>query len=91
MTNSLHSASHPIWSIVRLAVLMGALIVVLYLTATKFDQTEIKTIIYTFFAAAGGEGAITAIKAVLNSRGNNCPVDHGRDRPRDRADSTLVE
>lgn len=60
--------THPIWSIIRLVVLMAALTGVLYITATKFDQTEIKTIVYTFLAAASGEGAITLLKGVLNKK-----------------------
>ena len=60
--------THPIWSIVRLVVLMTALTLVLWITATKFDQTEIKTIVYTFLAAASGEGAITVLKGVLHPK-----------------------
>lgn len=62
---ALPEGSHPIWSIIRLIVLMGALTLVLWITATKFDQTEIKTIVYTFLAAGAGEGAITMIKGAI--------------------------
>lgn len=60
------SSSHPIWSIVRLTVLMIALSGVLYATASKFDSTELHTIIYTFLAAASGEGIISMLKNTLN-------------------------
>ena len=40
----------------RLAVLMVALVFILWLNATKFDKTEIQTILTMFFVAAGAEG-----------------------------------
>ena len=49
-------ANHPLWPIVRLAVMMAALTGVLYVTAAKFDETELKTIVYVFLFAAGVEG-----------------------------------
>ena len=49
-------ANHPLWPIVRLAVMMAALTGVLYVTANKFDETELKTIVYVFLFAAGVEG-----------------------------------
>lgn len=37
-------ASHPIWSLLRLIVLMVALCVILWANASDFDATEIKTL-----------------------------------------------
>lgn len=48
--------AHPVWSILRLAVVMAALTAILFVTANKFDDTEIRTIIYVFLFAAGVEG-----------------------------------
>lgn len=51
-----HDAGHPIWPILRLAVLMLALVGVLWATANDFDETEEETIIWMFLAAGGIEG-----------------------------------
>lgn len=48
--------THPIWSIIRLTVIMLSLTGILYLTAQSFDATEIKTLIASFVAIAGAEG-----------------------------------
>ena len=48
-------ADHPIWNIVRLIVMMTALTMILWLTASKFDSTEVKTIIGMFVASSGVE------------------------------------
>lgn len=62
----MNQPSHPIWAIVRLMVLMLTLTVVLYLTATKFDASELKVIMYMFIAAASGETAIGLLKSIFN-------------------------
>jgi len=46
----------PFWPLLRLIVVMVTLVLILMLTASKFDNTELKTIIVTFGAAAGIEG-----------------------------------
>lgn len=53
MTN--FPASHPIWSIIRLTILMASLVLILYLTASKFDETELRTIITMFVIGSGAE------------------------------------
>ena len=50
------AANHPAWPIIRLAVVLAFLTVILYLTAHKFDNTEIRTIIGMFLAGAAAEG-----------------------------------
>ena len=55
MTELQHS-DHPIWSLIRLTILMIALTTILYFTANKFDETEIRTIITMFLITAGMEG-----------------------------------
>jgi hypothetical protein len=49
-------AKHPIWSLIRLAIVMVSLTIILYLCASQFDQTEIQTLVWAFIAIAGGEG-----------------------------------
>lgn len=52
----MQSADHPIWSLLRLVVLMLTLTFTLWINASNFDDTEIRTIIWVFMAAAGTEG-----------------------------------
>ncbi len=52
--------NHPIWPIVRLTILMTALTITLWLTASNFDYTEIRTIIITFLFAGTSEGVLKA-------------------------------
>jgi hypothetical protein len=53
---NLHDPLHPVWSLLRLTVLMVALTVILALVAEKFDKTEIIAIVGTFTAGIGLEG-----------------------------------
>jgi len=48
-------ATHPVWKILNLTVILFFLTVFLFLNATTFDKTEIKSIIYMAFAAGGWE------------------------------------
>lgn len=50
--------NHPIWGIIRLAVLMVSLVIVLWMNATNFDETELRSIVIVFLVAAGSEGAV---------------------------------
>lgn len=52
----INSPGHPLWAFLRTAVLMLALTGVLFFTASKFDATEIRTIVIMFLVAAGAEG-----------------------------------
>lgn len=56
----LDNPNHPLWSFLRLTVLMITLAFVLWMNASHFDQTEIRTLIYTFLAAATYEGVTQA-------------------------------
>jgi hypothetical protein len=49
-------AKHPIWSLIRLTIIMVTMCFVLWMNATKFDETEIRSIVTVFFVAAGVEG-----------------------------------
>ena len=49
--------SHPIWSVLRLLILMTALTIILYANASQFDVTELRTIITMFLFSTGIEGA----------------------------------
>lgn len=51
------SPKHPVWGIARLLIVMTALVVTLWLNASHFDETELKTIITMFIIAASAEGA----------------------------------
>lgn len=50
------NADHPIWPIIRMALILLTLIVVLWMNASHFDETEIKTILTMFLALLGAEG-----------------------------------
>lgn len=54
------NADHPIWPIVRMALILGTLVFVLWMNASHFDDTEIKTILTMFFALLGAEGVSRA-------------------------------
>lgn len=60
--------SHPIWNLIRLSVVMIALTAILWFTASKFDQTEIQTIITMFIAAAGVEGVTATVLRAVDAR-----------------------
>lgn len=57
-------ANHPIYSLIRSAIYLIALTVILWLTASRFDGTELRTILYMFLAAAGAEVVPKAINAL---------------------------
>jgi len=46
---------HPCWSCLRLAVVLTVLVVASKITATNFDETELKLIAAVAMAAAGSE------------------------------------
>ncbi len=62
------NGNHPAWPIIRLTVMLGFLTVILYLTAHKFDRTELQTIIGMFMAGAAAEGLPGFLKRMV---GNN--------------------
>ena len=53
----MHDPKHPIWAIIRTAIMLFALVVVLWLNASHFDDTEISTIVAMFLPAIGAETA----------------------------------
>ena len=53
----LPDAKHPIWSIVRMAVVFGGACLMLHITATSFDAGELK--------AAGGVSLLTLAFDIL--------------------------
>jgi len=61
---SMQDPKHPIWSILRLVVLMVAMCVTLWSNASNFDVTELRSIITMFFVAASSE----AVVGVLTKR-----------------------
>lgn len=63
-------ANHPVWNLLRLIVMMVALTAILYMTASKFDQTEIKTIVLAFIAGGMGVGLESAVRALRDGKGS---------------------
>lgn len=61
MTNN---ANHPIWSLARLIVYMTGLVAILAMTASNFDNTELRTILTMFFVGAGAEGATSFVSSL---------------------------
>lgn len=59
----MHNASHPIWATTRLAVYMAALCFILWLNATKFDETEVYTLVGMFAVLATGEGGLQVFRS----------------------------
>jgi len=53
----MHDPKHPIWAIIRTAIMLVALAFVLWINASNFDDTEIRTIVAMFLAAIGAETA----------------------------------
>lgn len=49
-------------SMQRLALLMVSLTVILWITASKFDASEIKTLVLWFLSSASVEGGIATFK-----------------------------
>lgn len=67
-TDKLADPGHPLWSIIRLTVLMIALVSVLYLNASQFDDTELRTIITMFMVAGGAEGITQIVKGLRSGK-----------------------
>jgi hypothetical protein len=63
--NNISSPSHPLWSILRLTILMMVLTCILYFNASDFDATEIKTLTQYFLAAASLEGGVAVVKSMI--------------------------
>ena len=51
-----HDPRHPIWSLMRTLIGLVALVIILWVNAEHFDETELKTILWAFFAFLGAEG-----------------------------------
>ena len=58
MLTGIDKPNHPFWAAFRLLVLMVTLSFVLWLNASHFDETEIRTIIWVFLGAASLEGGV---------------------------------
>lgn len=60
-------ANHPIWPIIRMTIMLGALVLVLWMNAAHFDETEIRTILAMFFTSLGVEGFAKAFASKPSS------------------------
>lgn len=67
--NNLGDAKHPIWALARLLILMVTLSFVLWLNASHFDETELRSIIWVFLAAAGVEGGVQTLTRLMGDKG----------------------
>ncbi len=56
---------HPMWSSLRLFLVMLCLVVTLFLTANNFDKTEISSIVALFLTASGTEGMSTLVSKFI--------------------------
>lgn len=63
VTYSFRDKDHPIWGILKPMVLTGMVSFLLWLFASNFDSSEVKTILFTLFGSYGLEG--------LNARRRN--------------------
>lgn len=55
---------HLRYMLVRQAIILAALIATLYVTANKFDSTELRTIIIVFLASGSSEGIPALIEKI---------------------------
>jgi hypothetical protein len=55
----MQNPNHPIWGLARLLIMMAALCFVLWLNASNFDATEVKSLAMMFVAGAGIESVST--------------------------------
>lgn len=62
----MNNPAHPIWSLLRLTILMIVLSLILYFNASDFDATEIKTLTQYFLAAASLEGGVAVVKSMIS-------------------------
>lgn len=46
---------HPVWSLIRLVIVFAGVTIFLYLNASTFDETEMKTIVELMILAGGFE------------------------------------
>ena len=53
--SAIHEPTHPLWATIRFVVLVVATSVILWLNASHFDETEIRTIVEIAIVAGGYE------------------------------------
>lgn len=68
MWSGIEKSSHPFWAAFRLLVLMVTLSFVLWMNASHFDETEIRTIIWVFLGAASLEGGVQQFTRLAERR-----------------------
>ncbi|MDH3505417.1 MAG: hypothetical protein OEM58_12935 [Nitrospirota bacterium] len=61
------SATHPLWALIRLGMLLVTMIIVLWLSASNFDYTEWRAIIAVFATSAGAEGVLARVTRTRGS------------------------
>tara|TARA_Y100000310_G_C20582742_1_gene763821 strand:+ start:191 stop:403 length:213 start_codon:yes stop_codon:yes gene_type:complete len=62
---------HPIWSLIRLSLVLLFLWGVLYFNASSFDETELKVLLYTGAALVLGElGQKQVVRAIDKLKDN---------------------
>ena len=69
---SINDSAHPIWPVIRLALLCLVITPVLWFNATAFDETELRAILQTLGLVAAGEGLLHFGRAwVAKSKGTS--------------------
>lgn len=68
--NPFHDPNHPIWALIRQALLTLGLTAALYLTANHFDSTELKTIITMVLIGGSVEGVSTFVSKYTKKGGD---------------------
>lgn len=63
---SIRDKDHPFWEWLRLVTLLSALLLFLYMNATNFDKTELKTFAEFALVAGGFQG----VKSYLQKSDN---------------------
>ena len=61
----LTNPNHPVWPLLRITVLMSSLTVILYVNASNFDFTEVRSLCEVFLIASGVEAAIRGYRAIV--------------------------
>ena len=60
---------HPIWEFARSAIWLIPICLFLYVNATNFDKTEIKSIIEILIVGATGQGVVRVMSSKIGKTG----------------------
>jgi len=60
----LPTSDHVVWSLLKVVVYMVSLTLILYLTASNFDFTEVRTLAMMFLVAGSTEGIVPLLRSL---------------------------